>query len=261
MDNVTTPTPMTLEDAQKVLGSGNILEPEHLVKCYQTKMWADKENGELTHERQKTLSESWRTTHQKEVINQVAKNGKFVLDIHFNDLEGIETCDACKGAGERFKFAKKPIQVGCLKCKDTLINLNGKDLIIELDKITYDGNDVSDDPRYKKYLGKVVEDCISCGGTGRYIVKDEEYGGSNNLECKTCHAQNIDGLSETTQVIIKCKTCKGKRRIKIPVISAEIKSTTICRKCGGAGFVALRPQKQPMNPVISADIAAGIKTL
>jgi len=199
MDNVTTP-PMNLEDAQKVLGAGDNLESEHLVKCYQMAIWADKENDELTHEREKLLAAAWRVGNQHDVIQQIANNGKFVLDINFNDLEGIETCDACKGAGERFKFAKKPVQVGCLKCKDVLIHLNGKDLIIELDVITYDGKDVSDDSRYQRYLGKVVEDCISCGGTGRYITKDEEYGGSNNLQCKTCHAQNIDGLSALINV-------------------------------------------------------------
>lgn len=272
MDNVTTPTPMALEDAQKVLGSGSVLESEHLVKCYQMAIWADKENDTLTQERQKLLAEAWRVGNRHEVIQQVANNGKFVLDLHFNELEGIETCDACRGAGERFKFAKKPIWVGCLKCKDVLINLNGKDLIIELDKIIHDSNDVSDDPKYKKYLGKVVETCISCKGTGRYITEDKEFGGKNDLECKTCHGNNIDGISmhpvleqPMTQIITKCKTCKGKRRIKIPVISAgtltEIKSTTICRKCGGAGFVTQRPRTQPMNPVISPDIAAGIKTL
>jgi hypothetical protein len=267
MDNVTTP-PMNLEDAQKVLGAGDNLESEHLVKCYQMAIWADKENGELTHEREKLLSAAWRVGNQNEVVQQIAKNGKFVLDINFNDLEGVETCDACKGAGERFKFAKKPVQVGCLKCKDVLIHLNGKDLIIELDMITYDGKDVSDDARYQRYLGRVVETCISCKGTGRYITEDKEFGGKNDLECKTCHGNNVDGKSihpvleqPMTQIITKCKTCKGKRTIKIPVISAEIKSTTICRKCSGKGFITPRPESMPMNPVISVDIASGIKTL
>jgi DnaJ-class molecular chaperone len=134
--------------------------------------------------------------------------------------------------------------------------------------ITYDGKDVSDDARYQRYLGRVVETCISCKGTGRYITEDKEFGGKNDLECKTCHGNNVDGKSihpvleqPMTQIITKCKTCKGKRTIKIPVISAEIKSTTICRKCSGKGFITPRPESMPMNPVISVDIASGIKTL
>jgi DnaJ-class molecular chaperone len=261
MDNATTPPTMTLEDARKVLGTGNNQDYDNLLKCYQLAIWAAGENGELTPALEEKFSHAWRVGNKNEMSNQVLKNGKFVMDARFNDLDGVETCDACRGAGERFKFARKPVEVGCLKCKDVLINLNGKDLIIELDKITFDGKDVSEDPNFKNYLGKVVEDCTSCDGTGRYIVEDKEFGGSNNLQCKTCHGKNIDGKSKTTQIIIKCKTCKGKRRLKIPLISHEFESTTICRKCSGKGFVNQCPKHELMNPVISKDIAAAIKNL
>jgi DnaJ-class molecular chaperone len=254
---------MTIEEAIQVLGTGGFVtyDINHFLKCYQTKLWAAVENDELTDAVEAKLSAGWRTFNQADVINQIKENGKFVLDITFNDLDGVETCDACRGAGERFKFAKKPVQVGCLKCKDTLIHLNDKDLIIEGDIITYAGKDVSDNPNYQRYLGKVVEECTSCGGSGRYVVVDKEFGGKNDLECKTCHGINIDGRSEITQVLTKCKTCKGKRWIKIPVISPEIKSTTPCRKCRGTGYTFPKPEKLPMNPVISKDIASGIKTL
>ena len=256
-----TPPTMTLEDAHKViLGAGKDQSYSNFIKEYQLCFDVARDNGELTTEVESKFSSAWRIKNEHEMSNQVLNTGKFVMDVKF-DLKGFETCDACQGAGERFKFSRKPVEVGCLKCKDVLINLNGKDLIIELDKIIFDGKDVSEDPNYQKYLGRVVEDCISCGGTGRYIVEDKEFGGSNNLQCKTCRGNNIDGKSKTTQIITKCKTCKGKRRIKIPVISHEIKSTTICRKCSGKGFVDQRPERELMNPVISKDIAAGIKTL
>ena len=260
MENITTP-PMSLEKACATLGTGSQTDIDHFLKCYQLALWAAIENDELTDALESEYAAAWRVGNQHDVIRQIKENGKFVLDINFNDLEDVETCDACRGAGERFKFAKKPVQVGCLKCKDTLIHLNDKDLVIAGDLITYDGKDVSDNPNYQRYLGKVVEDCISCGGTGRYIVEDKEFGGKNNLLCKTCRGINIDGLSKTTQVITKCKTCKGKRRIKIPVISPEIKSTTPCRKCKGTGYTVPKPEAQPMNPVISKDLGSAIKTL
>jgi hypothetical protein len=253
---------MTYQMANKLLGTGSCTEIEHVVKCYLAKTWAAMENNELTPQLESDLASSWRFFNQNDVSRQIAENGKFELNIQLADPElKVETCDACKGAGERFKFAKKPVQVGCLKCKDSIIRLNGKDLIIELDTIMYDGKDVSDEPRYQKYLGKVVEDCISCNGTGRYVYEDPEFGGKNDLKCKTCHGINIDGKSKTTQIITKCKTCKGKRQIKIPVISPIIKSTTICRKCSGKGFVNTKPEKVPMNPVMTVALADKIKGL
>lgn len=267
MENVSTPE-LTLDLASKTLGAGSNIDIAHISKCYQLAIWAAIENKELTPKLENELAGSWRFFNQIDVSQQITDNGKFELKIAFHDLEGAVTCDACKGAGERFKFAKKPVEVGCLKCKDSIIRLNGKDLIIEFDKIIYDGKDVSDEPKYKRYLGRVVENCESCNGSGRYIFEDPEFGGKNDLECKTCHGINIDGISMhpvleqlTTQIITKCKTCKGKRRIKIPVISPTIKSTTICRKCSGKGYVAPKPERQPMNPVMTNALASRIKGL
>ena len=264
MENVVKPE-MNLESACKVLKTGPDVSIHNFSKCYQIAMDVAMENNELTPELENNLAQAWRIGNQNDVSNQVEENKGFVLDIRFDDLDGVETCSACNGAGEKFKFTKKPVEVGCLKCKDVLINLKGKSLIIDHDTITYDGKDVSDDPTYKWYLGKVVENCISCKGTGRYVVEDKEHGGKNDLQCKTCRGKNVDGKSAATQIVTKCKTCKGKRRLKIMVISNHIKSTTICRKCSGKGFTKEAPKRQPFSPVMSAevakDISSGIKNL
>jgi len=258
MEHITTSS-LNLEQAGKILKVGSDFSGKNFLNNYIVNLEVAQDNNEFHIAPISYWAAAWRVGNQHHVVKEISTNGKFVPNIRFEKAKGLnlQTCDACKGAGERFKFQKKPIQVGCLKCKDVLIHLNGKDLIIEGDIITYDGKNVSDDPKYKRFLGKVVENCISCGGSGRYITEDKEYGGSNNLLCKTCHGINIDGLSKTTQIIKKCKTCRGKRKIKIPVISPEIKSTTICHKCSGRGFIV----HNPMNPVISQDIADGIKTL
>ncbi len=260
MDNITTPV-MILPEAQRILGSGETLDSKHLVKCYQTALWVANENEELTALKETELAVAWRIANQQNVIQQINEDGKFVLDIQFNDLEGARTCEACKGAGERFKFVKKPIQVGCLKCKDVLINLNGKDLIIELDTITYAGKDVSTDPKYKRFLGKIVEECPSCGGSGKYLGMGDGTDKKKEVPCKSCRGRNVDGRSQVTQTISKCKTCRGKRLVKIPVISSIIKSTTICRKCSGKGYEYPAPESTPMNPVFTNALADKIKGL
>ena len=262
MDNIIT-QPLQLEEAGVILGTGKDLSGKNFFNCFKANMEVAQDNKEFDKAPIHHWAAAWRVGNQYDVIEQIKEVKKFVLDIHFETVQGLNlvTCDACKGAGERFKFQKKPIQVGCLKCKDVLISYNGNPLVINGDLITLSDKDVSDNPNFKRFLGRVVEDCISCKGTGRYITEDKEFGGKNDLECKTCHGKNIDGLSDRTQIITKCKTCRGKRTLKIPVISPEIKSTTICRKCTGNGFIIPRPEIQPMNPVISVDIASGIQTL
>lgn len=246
-----------LGDALRGLGCGKDHSFKNAVDCYQVGYEVAEENGE--NQKMEAFSRNWRTFLQCTVIIQVDKDGKFSLLIEFPKLTGKEVCDSCKGTGERYKFAKKPIMVDCLKCKDVIISIDGKELIINANVITLAGVDVSGEAKYQRFLGRVVEDCISCSGTGRYVMKDPEFGGSNNLECKTCKGHNIDGRSKTSQVLTKCKTCKGKRKVKIPVIAPELKSTTICKKCEGKGFV---PMKNLMNPVIKIeDLADGIKQL
>lgn len=260
MENTIEIPKISANAAHGILGTGGNTDIVHTHKCYQALIWTAQENDELTVERMQELSLAWRLRNQCDVIKQIGRDGKFVLDIHFDDQDK-KTCDACGGAGERFKFAKKPVQVECLKCKTVQIKINDRIMIIEGTTITLNGKDISDHKGYQKYLGKVVDDCPSCDGDGRYITEDPEFGGKNNLACRTCRGINIDGLSEVTQVISKCKTCKGKREVKIPVISPEIKSTTLCRKCSGLGYTIPRPEQQPMNPVINPDLASALKQL
>jgi hypothetical protein len=256
--------PIEFDEAVKIIGTKDVSNYLNLSKNYALAVWAAIENDSYDAE---TMAKAWRTMSQESASRQITENKKFTVEVDFSDLdgvevfhgrEGVETCNHCGGAGERFKFAKKPIKVECLKCKEVRIRMNDKELIINGETVTYDGKDVSKDKRYQKYVGRRVETCMSCKGTGRYVVEDKRRGGKIDVKCKTCHGINIDGLSETTQVLTKCKTCKGSRIVKIAVLDSALKSTTICKSCNGQGFV--KPKQGPMNPVITPDLAKLIKS-
>lgn len=254
----------TLESALNVLKVGKNRNPNNILQCYQLELWAAEQNRELSEVGEQLFS-AWRTVGQHLTIKQLTESGKFDLSwIEFTELEGVKKCDGCGGTGERYKFHRKPVAVECLKCKTVTIKL--KEVIaISGTTITLDGQDVSNIARYKYYLGRVVEDCTSCGGSGRYITKDEEFGGNNNVLCKTCKGKIIETDAIKTQILIKCKTCKGKRTIKIPVIAPPIKSTTTCKKCYGKGFVSkkqkpVKPKELKMlNPVLNKNLGDIIK--
>jgi len=260
--------PMEIEQAKRLVGVQNPGDLEHLSREYAHKIWAMVENEEWNAQSMFAISLAYRRISQSICEKQIVEVGRFTPAADFSvlsDVEvfpgrlGVETCSACNGLGERMKFVKKPAEVQCLKCKTVSYILDGQMISIDEDTIVVNDEDKSDDPKYKWLLGRVVEDCLSCKGTGYYSndfnMKDLRV----KVKCKTCRGRKYTPDVEKTQVLTKCKTCKGKRTLKIPKLTGTVKSTTTCKICKGLGFV--RPKPAPDNPVLSPDIANAIKKL
>jgi len=263
------PEQLTLAEAQKLLGE-NIIDMPTLSQGYSYLIEEAIKKKTFNPDFKKEISAAYRKLAEGICEYQIEKDGEFKPIVDFSLLDGVVVfptshqstgvtpCDACSGLGERIKFHKKPIKVECLKCKSVSYELDGEKITIDGPKVLVDGVDKTTEPKYKRLLGKVVEDCISCNGTGRYITEPEP-DLRINVECKTCHGAKYHPDSEKTQILTKCKTCKGKRIVKIPVLSPKVKSTTLCRVCSGMGFT--KPKAGPDNPVLTRDLAATIKAL
>ena len=263
------------EEAEKFLGTGHEPNAEKIYSCYFVDLDVALENKELNIDYLYKAVVSKKVLLRLEMLRQIEKEQHFNSECTFKSpkvlkkdketgemkLVEAEVCPACKGTGEQYKFAKKPIEVQCLKCRDVTMVVNGQEIVIHENQITVDGEDQSDNPRYQRFLRRVVEDCKSCGGTGRYVRKDLAKDLVINALCKTCKGYNIDGKSKTTQVMHKCFTCKGTGKLKIPVLAPYLKSTTVCGRCGGDGFVEIKPERQPMNPVVSEETADKLANL
>ncbi len=267
---------LTLDNAQKLVGAREATDLILLSKEYSYKIWAAVENQEYTSDYKKSLAAAYRRISESICELQIANDGGFKPIVDFSSLDdvqvfinpkhpeikilGVNPCSACNGLGERIKFGRKPKKVGCLKCKTVSeYILDNEKIVVNEDIVLVDGVDKTEDIKYKRLLGRVIEDCESCDSKGRYITVDEEFGGSNNLECKTCRGGKYHEGSKKTQILIKCKTCKGNRILSIPVLAANVQSTTLCRPCSGMGFVP--PKPSPNNPVLTKDLASKIKNM
>jgi len=260
---------MTLKEAKDLLSIGvTPIDMATLSQGYSYLIEEAIKDKKFTFEYKKTLAAAYRKLAEGVCEFQIEKDGEFKTRVDFSSLNGIvvfpnqtitgvNICKACSGIGERIKFHKKPIKVQCLKCKSQAYILNGEEIIVDDELILVNGENKTVEPKYNRLIGRVVEDCLSCGGTGRYIT-DLEPDLRINVICKTCNRIIYHPDSEKTQVLIKCKTCKGKRTVKIPVLSPEVNTTTLCRVCSGMGFV--RPKPGPDNPVLTKDLGSIIKS-
>jgi len=274
------PEQLTLAEAQTILGK-NIIDMPTLSQGYSCLIEEAVKKKSFNREFKQKISAAYRKLAEGICEFQIEKDGEFKPIVDFSLLDGVvvfpnaqrtitgvEPCKACSGLGERIKFHKKPIKVQCLKCKTSSYELQREDeetnetiieqISVDNEIVLVNGEDKTDDPKYKRLLGRVVEDCLSCNGTGRYITEPEP-DLRINVECKTCHGVKYHPDNEKSQILTKCKTCKGKRVVKIPVLSPKVKSTTLCRVCSGMGFI--KPAAGPDNPVLTKDLAATIKSL
>lgn len=266
---------MPLEDAIKIIGAQVPDTMEALSREYGGQVWASIENKEYTKERSIELGHAYLTMTAEVLAKQIEKDGRFDLStVDFSILDdvqiydrtdtGVEICEACHGAGGLIMFKKKPTEVECLKCKEQDFYFFDKKqqkevhIVISGNVLKVDDVVQEEKSRFSWMLGRRVEDCLSCGGTGRFRtepMKDLII----NVQCKTCRETKYHKDSEKTQVLAKCKTCKGKRRVKIPTLVGVVKSKTPCKVCGSLGFVRPRPALD--NPVITKDLAATIKSM
>ena len=267
------PEQLTLKEAQEILGELPIdmITLSQGYSCLIEEAIKEKQFNNIDF--RNNISAAYRKLAEGICEFQIEKYGEFKPMVDFSSLNGVvvfpnhnsnksitgvSMCKSCSGLGERIKFHKKPIKVQCLKCKSQEYVLYGEEIIVDDKIILVNGENKTAEPKYKRLIGRVVEDCLSCNGTGRYIT-DLEPDLRINVICKTCHGIKYHPDSEKTQILIKCKTCRGKGLVKILVLSPSVNTTTLCRVCSGMGFI--RPKAGPDNPVLTRDLAATIKSL
>jgi len=263
--------PMPLEEAARIIVSDDGHVPNTMAilsSVYSNQLMQCIEAGEFNKRNKKTIARAYQTLAANVCAIQIDELGRFEPAIDFSELQGVhvfdgaengvEKCRACNGLGGLIMFDKKPKTVQCLKCKTVSLTLDGKHIVIDDKTLTVDGVDKSNDRRYKWLFGRKVEKCARCDGSSRY--RDESKGKNLiiNVKCTTCNGQRYQEDIEGSQVIAKCKTCHGKQKLKIAVLTGSVKSITPCKTCDGLGFV--KPPPGLANPVLSRDLGSAISS-
>jgi len=209
---------------QDVLGTGSGYDMNHVLRCFDAKLWAAEENEELTPELKDELIRSKNILLRNLVIKQVNEVGHFTID---KSPPFENTCTHCNGVGERYKFVRKSKRVKCMKCQN----------------------------------GKIIETCPTCKGTGRFVTKDDEENVplTINVVCKTCEGKKIEEGSEKTQIEYVCRICHGRTTVKTFAIIGVLRSTTPCEQCKGLGFLPPKKKRVPDNPVLDENLGNKIK--
>lgn len=218
----------SVKEAKTILDLGSVVEfsmPE-LLKHFQNSFSTTIEKGETKNLKQ--IIDSKNLLLRLEVERQVEKYGKFTLEVPYDTA-----CIHCSGAGERYKFFYKSVEVDCKYC----------------DK------------------GELIIPCKACK-EGTY-VNPKAPPTSKGVPCIRCNKEDPkSGLDpETEQIMIlvgkkrvKCRPCRGTGRFEKFVIDSHIKSTTYCKHCRGRGFVGnIKKNKKIDNPVIPASLGNEIK--
>ncbi len=204
---------------EKLLGVGTDYTPEHILKCFEADYWVKEENDEL--------DQIDPYIEAKNQLLQIIVSSQMKAQRYFEIISPFEnTCIACRGTGEIYKFKRKTVQVNCHICAG------------------------------KK---KVKVKCRSCKGTGRF-KKRWKSGGGIDVSCRTC-----GGEKEIFIKCIECRG-KGKKRKIVPdhEISSTTPCKH-CQQLGFTSNVPkkakMKTKKEyhPNNPVLSANLAEMIK--
>jgi len=218
---------ITIDEAHKLLG----IKPDHnietLLKSFEILVDCKIENHETKDLR--SLTDAKNILLRKQVENQIEETGRFDLSglVPFKDI-----CKNCHGAGELYQFFRRSVEEDCRFCEG------------------------------KKTITKT---CKDCKGTGRYVKNDTDL--KINVECRSCDKDPETGKPLGTKTE-KCRACRGKGKFRKMRIAPKIEDTTHCRPCKGRGWKFVAPERQPqpereknpLNPVLSADLASKIKT-
>lgn len=234
---------MTLAEAEKLVGTGVSYDHKLTLQCFDVQFWVNVENDEDKKNLELILAKN--TILRSLVEHQILKTGKF----DFSDIPLKNYCLDCRGTGELYKLERKSIEEGCKKCAT---NAQAIEFLGE----RYDPNKfkaISNRPEdADKSSGRRIVKCRKCE-KGRYKKGSHDSGLVINVECRTCHG--------TAEVLVKCKTCRGKKFIKKNVLAGKVESTTKCRTCHGKGFQTPEERKksEPENPLMPSNIGEAIK--
>ncbi len=182
----------SVKKAKTILGIESVeFSMPEMLKQFQDSFISKSEKGE-TKKDLKQVIDSKNLLLRLKVESQIEQYGKFTLEVPYNTA-----CIHCSGAGERYRFFYKDVEVECKYC----------------DK------------------GDLIIHCKACKGTGTY-VNPKAPPNSKGVPCIRCNQPD----SKTGEILVgkrkvKCRACLGTGRFKKFVIDSHIKTTTYCKHC------------------------------
>ncbi|MCF8019909.1 MAG: hypothetical protein K9L62_10960 [Vallitaleaceae bacterium] len=208
----------SLEEHEKILGISGNYTPESVLKAFQSSYEVYQENEKL--DQIKPVLEAKNKIMQNLISSQMKAQRYFEFESPFKD-----SCVACRGTGEIYKFNKKTVKVNCHICAG------------------------------KK---KLKIECPICEGSGRFIKKLK--GGKEvNVKCRKCK-----GTGRVYVVCIECLG-KGKRKkMVLSHVIKSTTPCKKCKQLGFTSSHKPIPSKRykPQklnNPVINQTLADKIK--
>ena len=196
---------------EKVLGVGSDYTPEHVMQCFETNYWVKKENKEL--------DQIESDIEAKNQLLRILVSAQMKAQRYFEITSPFEnSCVACRGTGEIYKFKRKTVKVNChicagkkkikVKCRNRFC-VSGRHV-----RRWKGGGGIDVECHTCKGKGEVFIKCIECHGQGkkRKIVPDHEL--KSTTPCKHCGQL---GFTEN-----KPKKVKKERVPNNPVISASL---------------------------------------
>ncbi len=207
-----------LAEFEKMLGVGTNYTPEHVLKCFQISYLVKKENDELDQVNSFVDAKNHLLRHL--VSSQMKAERYFEIISPFKN-----SCPACRGTGEIYKFRRKTVEVNCHICA-------GK--------------------------GKIKVKCPTCKGSGRY-QRRWKGGGGINVSCKTCK-----GKKRVPAKCDECLGT-GKKPKSVPDHKIKsTTSCNRCKQLGfieAKLIKSTKKERRPTNPVLTENLGSKIKQI
>jgi len=222
MQTETSEPKKSIEDYKKILKlSKNNFTPEGILKSFEITHWVRKENGELDEIGPEIDAKNKLIQHL--ISEQMKARRYFEIESPYKN-----SCIACHGTGEIYKFERKTVVVKCHIC-------GGK--------------------------GHIKIKCPTCNGSGRDL-ESWKHDGIINKPCKKCSAKKTIYIK-----CEKCRGKGEKKKLVTSHMIKSTTPCKHCNQLGfiSNNIVVKQKMKKPTikkqlcNPVLSSDLAAKIQ--
>lgn len=187
-------SPMELDIALSVVGAKSefLNDPDGLSKIFGefvVSHWAKTQEGDTAFIT-KQLVPARHTLAETNLKTQIHNIGKFEIPKFEIDDEGWIVCPECSGLGQRIKFARRVITVGCNKCQEGTLELFSKKVI--------DGDRLEISRKIAEEIGRQTKDehhyfmkCPVCSGTSKVKLTVLDFAIESVTPCKKCNEIGI----------------------------------------------------------------------
>lgn len=166
---------LDLIQCEKLLGTGEEYDSDHVLKCFQTHVWVKRENEEF--DQIQAVVNAKNALIQSFIVAEVRLHGKFKI----GDTPFENTCIKCNGTGELYEFHKKSKMITCRTCK------GNREVWVKCKtcKGTKKGVDCLD-CRGNEKPGYQLDSCKKCQGTGKEVIHPIIPKIKSTTSCKRC---------------------------------------------------------------------------